>query len=301
MIGAMEHNRERDEKYLSLLISRISVCLAYKPKFGQGHAVSLTEFKTLYGSDSFYAWFGLDDPLLYAAHKAAGGITSLYRQIGTGCEQLFRQIIRDQFELTDEQARWSYTVTSPNRKDRTLSLDARIQIANIQSEANKQRMQQWMTEATTHMGVDSTIASALKGAVFEVRQGYKSKDSKRQNADISNAGTAYAQGYLPVVVILSGQIDGDVADRYTNAGWLLWRGSVSDSPLSSTFAFCAQVLGYDLAGFFEMYSATIKVTVQEVLKALLTPSDMSASYIEGAVGLDLPDELASIEDDDLEI
>lgn len=49
--------------------------------------------------------------------------------------------------------------------------------------------------------------TTLKGAVFEVRQGYKSKDAKRQNADIANAAAAYTQAYLPCVVMLSSQID----------------------------------------------------------------------------------------------
>ena len=43
--------------------------------------------------------------------------------------------------------------------------------------------------------------------MFEVRPGYKSKDSKRQNADVSNAANAYTHQYLPVVVLLSTQID----------------------------------------------------------------------------------------------
>ncbi len=117
------------------------------------------------------------------------------------------------------------------------------------------------------------IAGVLKGAVFEVRQGYKSKDSKRQNADIGNAGTAYTQGYLPVVALLSNQIDRDVADRYVNAGWLLLRGNKSNSSITSTYAFCEQVLGYDIAEFFEKNSFTLKQTVEKVLQALLTPTD----------------------------
>jgi hypothetical protein len=51
--------------------------------------------------------------------------------------------------------------------------------------------------------IDDTVCKALHGTVFEVRQGYKSKDSKRQNADVSNASNAYAKGYLPVNMILS--------------------------------------------------------------------------------------------------
>ncbi|MCX6277959.1 MAG: hypothetical protein NT004_07665 [Bacteroidetes bacterium] len=75
--------------------------------------VSLSGFLKLYGSDPFYSWIGLDSSLMYAAHKAAGGMTSV------------RQTPKN-------------------------------------------------------------------GVVFEVRQGYKSKDSKRQNADIDNATVAWA-------------------------------------------------------------------------------------------------------------
>ncbi len=121
------------------------------------------------------------------------------------------------------------------------------------------------------MGVDKKIARALKGAVFEIRQGYKSKDSKRQSADIANAGAAYTQGYLPVAVILSTQIDSDVAERYTGAGWLLLRGYLTDSSISSTYAFCKQAVGYDLAEFFKRNSDDVKQAVNQVLKDLLTP------------------------------
>ena len=121
------------------------------------------------------------------------------------------------------------------------------------------------------MRIDAGIAQALKGAVFEVRQGYKSKDSKRQNADIGNAGAAYTHGYLPVVAVLSTQIDNDVATRYVNAGWLLLQGNLSHSPVSSIYAFCRQVLGYDLAGFLQRNSVHLKEAVNVALELLLTP------------------------------
>ncbi len=275
MIGEPE---SQDQKYLNLIINKIKVCKAYRPKFGQGKEVSFEEFEILYRSDPFYAWFGLDNPMIYAAHKAAGGITSLYRQIGTGCEELFRQIIRDQFNLTASQAAWSYTVKVPGGKERKLSLDGRIQIEDLQSDEHKRRVSEWMAKVTTAMGMDTVIARALKGPVFEIRQGYKSKDSKRQNADIGNAATAYTQGYLPVVTILSTQIDGDVADRYVNAGWLLLQGYLNDSPISSTYAFCDQVLGYDLAGFLKRSSTELKQTVEQVMKALLSNDESLSEF-----------------------
>lgn len=85
----------KDAEYLNLIIEPIKICAKYKPKFGQGtkDGLTFTKFKTLYQSDPFYSWFGLDNPMMYAAHKAAGGMTSVYRQIGIGCEKLFRTAI----------------------------------------------------------------------------------------------------------------------------------------------------------------------------------------------------------------
>ncbi|MEW6130288.1 MAG: hypothetical protein AB1757_24850 [Acidobacteriota bacterium] len=256
-------------KYLEILIKKIEICRNYKPKFGQGKEVSLEEFQTLYGTDPFYSWFGMDDSLIYAAHKAAGGITSLYRQVGIGCEQLFRQILQDQLGLTNEQVRWAYELQADVGKVRTLSLDGRIEIEDIASKEYRTKVTDWLTQAVAKKSLDAKIASALKGAVFEVRQGYKSKDSKRQNADISNAGIAYAQGYLPVVLMLSTQIDSDVAERYAHAGWLILRGNLDESPISSTYAFCKRVLKYDLAAFLKTNSMQLKRIVEQVVESLL--------------------------------
>jgi len=82
---------------------------------------------------------------------------------------------------------------------------------------------EWLKDAASILELESDTIVTLKGAVFEVRQGYKSKDSKRQNADVSNASNAYAHQYLPVVALLSSQIDSDVALRYRRARWLLLR------------------------------------------------------------------------------
>jgi hypothetical protein len=44
--------------------------------FGHGKKGGLTlgEFQTMYGGGPFYNWIGLDSPLMYAAHKAAGDL-----------------------------------------------------------------------------------------------------------------------------------------------------------------------------------------------------------------------------------
>lgn len=260
-----------DDRYFNLIRDAISVCRTYKPKFGKGAraGLSLNEFRVLYGSDPFYAWFGLDSPLIYAAHKAAGGLTSLYRQIGIACERLFRQILQDSLQISAADAAWSYNVPGPRGKSRRLSLDGRIPIRSIPNAARAKVVRAWLRDAASQLKVGKKTAAQLDGPVFEVRQGYKSKDSKRQNADIGNAANAYSNSYLPCVVLLSAQIDSDIAERYRRAQWLILTGMVAGTPLSSSYVFCREVLGYDLAAFFRRNAERIKQEVEIVTEALL--------------------------------
>jgi hypothetical protein len=211
---------------------------------------------------------------MYAAHKAAGGMTSVYRQIGIGCERLFRKILEDKLAIGPEESAWSYKVRVKRNKYRTLSLDGRIRLDAIADQARRQRVRDWLVHASDAVGVQPRIRDALVGAVFEVRQGYKSKDSKRQNADIGNAATAYSQAYLPCIAVFSTQIDDDVAARYRMVKWVLLVGSTSSpSPIESTYAFMREVVGFDLARFFETHADTLRGEIAAVLKALLSPQE----------------------------
>lgn len=264
---------ERDQKYLAIVVEPIRTSAKYMPKFGQGVKAGFTldQFQTLYRSDQFYSWFGLDNPLMYAAHKAAGGMTSIYRQIGIGCEFLFREILRDQFGLSKEEATWSYEVPKSGGGKRKLSLDGRIRFDAVSDQGKRHQIKDWMQGQADSLGVESAITQSLSGTVFEVRQGYKSKDSKRQNADIANAATAYTKAYLPCVVVLSSQIDTDIASRYRMEKWALLTGDIMhDSPLTSTYTFMREVIGYDLAAFFKRNTGTLKSEVDHVLHKLLS-------------------------------
>ena len=263
----------QDHEYLAYLVNAIRVCADYRPKLGHGTGKghSLAEFQRIYRGDPFYNWVGLDTPLMYAAHKAAGGMTSIYRQIGIGCEILFRKIIQDSLALTEDDVKWSYTVRKRHGKTRTLYLDARIQTDSIFDKTKREAVQNWIDSCADELGVSTRVAATLQGIVFEVRQGYKSKDSKRQNADIANAAMAYTKGYLPCVAILSMQIDDDIALRYRNEKWALLLGSMTeDSPSKSLYSFMSTVIGYDMAAFFQRHSATLRAEVHVVLTKLLS-------------------------------
>lgn len=196
-------------------------------------------------------------------------MTSVYRQIGLGCEELFRQILQDYLELTLEQTKWTYKVTVGSNQVRKLSLDARINLLDITSLEKRKIIEQWLRQAAKKLDVSPEIAQILKGIVFEVRQGYKSKDSKRQNADIANAATAYTQGYLPVLIVLSNQIDYAIVDRYQQAKWLILSGKLSSTSFESTYTFTKEIIGYDLANFFKRQSPILQTTISNILHILL--------------------------------
>lgn len=263
---------KHDQKYFDIVIEPLRVCKNYKPKLGHGgkDGYSLKEFQRFYGSDPFYNWMGLDTPLMYAAHKAAGGMTSVYRQLGIGCERLFRVILQDNVGLTAEQSKWSYKIRRSAGRERTLSLDGRIDLQDVADSHTRHRVEDWMREAAKILDINKKVQTSLAGVVFEVRQGYKSKDSKRQNADIANAATAYTRGYLPCAAILSLQIDEDIALRYSAEKWLLLTGGVNvANPHESLYAFMKEVVNYDLAAFFNRNKTFFKQEVTEILKTLL--------------------------------
>ena len=266
---------DQDSRYLDIIIGSVRTSATYKPKFGQSRSSGLTllQFQNLYREDPFYSWFGLDNPMLYAAHKAAGGMTSIYRQIGMGCEKVFRQVLQDIFGLSDEEATWSYETQTPEGRTRTLHLDGRVSLENIADQTARDRFHYWMKDSADVLEVDSGVFDSLTGTVFEVRQGYKSKDSKRQNADIANASSAYIKSYLPCAAVLSNQIDDDVLRRYRAGRWVVVTGILgANDPLVSTYDFMHQVVGYDLAGFFERNTEKLKTEVDQVLRTLLEPN-----------------------------
>lgn len=260
---------DKNEQYVEIFLEPLYECLNYNPKFGHSdkeNGYTLSDFLNLYGSDPFYSWIGLDSPYMFAAHKASGCMTSIYRQIGIGCERLFRQILCDCANYAEySSSQWSYTAKTKAGKDKVLSLDGRLELNDIRNLEVKEKVRQWIYGYSKELGVDG---SKMRGAVFEVRQGYKSKDSKRQNGDLDNATVAYAYDYLPVFTVFSSQIDNDIVLRYTNNRCGIIIGSLQGNSYTSLFIFCKEILGYDLAEFFKTHSPIIREKMQTILKKL---------------------------------
>ncbi len=260
-----------DKKLVEIFLEPVRKCASYTPAFGHSDSDGLTlaDFQALYGKDPFYAWIGLNDPLLYAAHKAAGGLTSVYRQVGVGSERLLREIITQALHLEKTEINWRYTYDKPNGKKGVHILDAKITSRQLRKDS-RTAFDAWMSSALARVTTSSGKRS-MKGAAFEIRQGYKSADSKRQNADLRFGIRAYQASLLPVFAILSAQVSDPVIRRYRSDGMLVLTGVPDGDSTVSTFAFFKNVIGYDLAAFFKRNSKILRKEIRAIIKALLTP------------------------------
>ena len=265
-----------DAHLVETFLAPVRVCADYRPAFGQSnsHGIDFSAFQELYASDPFYAWLGLDDPLVYAAHKTAGGLTSVYRQIGVGTERLLREILRDTLGLDEAQTAWRYEYGKPDGKKGVHILDARVSLRDL-DDSQRRRLSGWISSVGQHIGLTPQKIKRLNGVVFEIRQGYKSADSKRQNADLRFGMSAYQEGLLPAFMILSRQVSETVIERYKANNMAVVTGVLADNPQTSTFAFFQHVMGYDLTAFFKRNTKTLKYEVLRIVHALLSAKENS--------------------------
>lgn len=268
-----QQEKLNEAKYLDTFLSPLRECAKYKPAFGKDseEGVTVEQFRGLYGADLLYSWIGLDSDLMYAAHKAAGGMTSIYRQLGVGCERLLREVVIDQLGISEEDAKWSYDYEKEDGTHATHTLDLRIDGESLKSSEHKQKLKGWLQKASELLGLQPERANNLKGVVMEIRQGYKSADSKRQNADLRFGMRAYNENYLPAIVIVSSQISEPVLRRYRSSQLLALVG-IMGSTSESTFAFFKEVVGFDLAAFFKRNSTQLREEFTKILENLLTPA-----------------------------
>lgn len=260
-----------DAQLLEIFLAPIRKCLEFRPAFGtrSEDGVSLREFQDLYGQDPFYSWLGLDDAAVYAAHKASGAITSVYRQIGVGSERLLRQVISTEFSLDGDQLDWSYEYERPRGKPGVHHLDARISLSDLRP-SDQDRLRDWLGGVPAYLTGLESQTSEFRGVVMEIRQGYKSADAKRQNADLRFGMRAYQASLLPVILIMSTQVSEAVINRYRSDGMLVLVGTSLGNAYESTYSFVDSVIDFDLKDFFAR-NASALLEVRKIMREILKP------------------------------
>jgi hypothetical protein len=151
------------------------------------------------------------------------------------------------------------------------TLDARVDIGHLANGSVRDNFIAWLRRAGEALKLKPKRIAELRGTVLEIRQGYKSADSKRQNADLRFGMRASNEDYLPVICIVSTQASQTVCNRYTNAQLLVLLGNF-EGDLKSTFDFFNKVIGYDLAKFLDRNSLVLREQFGKILQGLLSPS-----------------------------
>lgn len=256
----------RDDDYREIVLAPLREAMRYRPQMGTGKAVALPDFLSLYATDPLYHWMGLDNELMYLAAKAGGGQTSIYRHLGDGMERLVRRIFMDEYHLTEAQANWGYVITEENGTKTHRQLDGRLDLNMVDDQTKKQILADWLGSVKKAQGTQFDP----QGAVFEVRQGYKSQDSKRAKGDITNGSHALNSAYQMFVMVMSMQIPNTVRNRYERSNICVMTGNLEDqSPLTSTYAFFSDVVGYNLAEFFDRNSGVFRKQTHAILTSIL--------------------------------
>jgi len=229
--------------------------------------IDAADFLELYSEDFFYEAIGLASESMFIAHRAAGGITSIYRQLGMSSERLIQAAFQMTLGLTADDLKWSYRYPKPNGDHGVHTLDATIMLDRLPRTA-ADRLRLWTRDVQSVTGNENP--AKVIGTVFEIRQGYKSADAKRQNADLRFGMRAYQASLLPIILVLSNQISIPVARRYRADGLIVLTGDTRTDSFHSTYAFMNEVIGFDLADFFERNSQIIRDEVSAVIENLLS-------------------------------
>ena len=242
---------DREQAYLGALLAPLVVTRNYRPLLGQARPQSPADFAALYGADPLYRAAGLDAPAVYAAHRVAGGMTSVYRQLGLGARQLARAVLRDAFGIPEGEATWV-----------ARGQDLGCLVPVVPGRPRYAALRAW----TERVGRGSL------GLAIEVRQGMKTGDARRQHSYVeANAADARGRGRRPVLMLFSNQAHERAIEGYRDAGWWVLRGDPQADEFAGTFAFFREVAGFDLAGFLEANHAAIAARVGGVVAGLLAP------------------------------
>ena len=240
-----------DERYLAALIEPVQKSRHHRPRFGTETRIDADSFRSMYGADLFYRTVGLSDPAVYAAHRAAGGMTSVYRQLGIGARDLVRAILADAFGMTTEEATW---------RVRGQDLGCVVSSDCWEETAPWYELYHWLAR----------VGRGSRGVALEVRQGIKTGDARRQHSYVeANAKDAVHRGLLPVLFLLSNQANERVIEGYRDAGWRVLMGDPAGTVEDSSYAFLRTVAGFDLAAFLERHAETISAEVGGIVHGLL--------------------------------
>ncbi len=226
-----------EKEVLSIAVSNIRRVLEFSPYKSYPGISNREEFQTLLSNDPAFGALGLDDERYIIARVGGNLITSLHRKIGDLYERIFAYLVKETYGVSEDELHFNVEVKIGDRVQ-TRSTDGLI----TREKYNEFIPKQWLQ---------------FDGIGFEVRSCYQIGDSKRIQADYDMSLALKANNINPVMLIMCATSLRSPVTRLAKS-WELYEGT-------NSFDLIHTITGFDLYGFLQANSQTLKSEIDRVL------------------------------------
>ncbi|AFZ43746.1 hypothetical protein PCC7418_1559 [Halothece sp. PCC 7418] len=229
-----------ETELLNIALNNLRKVLAFNPYKSYPNVNSREDFQNLIASDPAFGILGLDDERYIIARVGGNLVTSLHRKLGDMYQALFSYLLKETFDLNENDLHFSVEVQIGDRAQ-IRSTDGLIP----KNKFNPRIPQTWRN---------------YQGIGFEVRSCYQIGDSKRIQADYDMSLALKSYKILPIMLIFCDTSLKSPITRLSKS-WELYEGM-------SSFDLVEIITGFNLYNFLENNSSLFQQEVDQILSNL---------------------------------
>lgn len=231
-----------EEELLKLAVTNIRKVLQFNPyRNYQDQGVTNREaFQQLLARDPAFSVLGLDNERYILARVGGNLVTSLHRKLGDMYQALFAYLLKETFNLTEEELHFSLEVQIGDRLQ-TRSTDGLIR----KEKFNNNIPENWRE---------------YEGIGFEIRSCYQIGDSKRIQADYDMSLALKSYQILPIMLVFCNTSLRSPLSRLSKS-WDLYEGIDSFNLIES-------ITEFNLYEFLQKNSDVLKAEINKILSKL---------------------------------
>ncbi len=195
--------------------------------------------------DALYGLLFKNISVFYAQSVLGGRITtSLHRNFGDIIEVSVREIFKHAYSLDDGLARSSFSIQSIEKRS-TRTTDVSIPFEALTNAQEKSLRAYHVKLCGKHTPALLAQHGACRGLGYEVRQCYKSNDSKRRTADIDMSDLLFQNKIIPMMLIFCSSSSPSIIRDYRRLSkWMIVEGD-------DAFDYVREISGFDFRGYLD--------------------------------------------------
>lgn len=226
-----------EKSILNIAIANLEKVKEFDPFSSYGGVRSKSDFIELIDRDPAFSNIGLGNDRYVMARIGGNLITSLHRKIGDMYENIFSFLLREKFNISEDDLHYSVDVKI-NDRVQTRSTDGMIPRSKF------------LSSFPDHWKDYDAVG-------FELRSCYQIGDSKRIQADYDMALALRSRGILPVMLIFCNTSLKSPVARLSKS-WELYQGE-------ETFGVIRGVTEFDLFAFMQEHKEVFSSIIEQAL------------------------------------